>query len=56
MTEHSDLKLLIIFFTKDLYFQSHRVYDKLSDEDRSRLFDLLVNFKHGEVKENCECA
>jgi len=52
MNNPTDLQLLITFFTEDKYYTSKRIIDNLNDEDKMRLFDLLIKFGENKAKLN----
>lgn len=41
MNKIRDLKLLIIFYTKDKSCQIHNLFDNLKITDKTRIFDLV---------------
>ncbi len=50
MNKIKDLKLLIVFHLKDKYYAIYNLYDKLSRDEMSRLFDLLSGLSKQEVQ------
>lgn len=50
MDKQKDLKLLIIFYLKDDYYPMYNIFEKLSSEEKSRIFDLISGLAKQEVQ------